>query len=159
MGGRKTPELLKSCFKGMHASLLYAHVYREECPFPPAASEDVNRGYKQRLITSHQLCTDRLVSLPIAAMDWRTSQMSLPGLRELLNVRTGVWPGKALCFGSETLKEMFRRTSFSCTWLFSRPVLTWGKIFKLLFKIMVNVCFFSILCDVGIIFASWLQNV
>lgn len=54
MGGRKTPEL-KSCFKGMHASLLYAHVYREECPFPPAASEDVNRGYKQRLLTSHQL--------------------------------------------------------------------------------------------------------
>lgn len=141
MGGRKTPEL-KSCFKGMHASLLYAHVYREECPFPPAASEDVNRGYKQRLLTSHQLCTDRFVSLPIAAMDWRTSQMSLPGLRELLNVRTGVWPGKALCFGSETLKEMFRRTSFSCIWLFSQPVLTWGKIFNSYLKSWSMFAFF-----------------
>lgn len=128
-------------------------------PIPTISQWGLNRGYKQRLLTSHQLCTDRLVSLPIAAMDWSTSQVSLPGLRELLNVRTGVWPGKALCFGSETLKEMFRRTSFSCIWLFSRPVLTRGKIFKLLFKIMVNVCFFSILCDVGIIFASWLQNV
>lgn len=152
MGGRKTPKIM---FQRHACKFVVCTRVQRRMPIPTSSQW----GRQQRLQAAAVNFTS-IMHRPVGFPANRsTSQMSLPGLRELLNVRTGVWPGKALCFGSETLKEMLRRTSFSCIWLFSRPVLTWGKIFKLLFKIMVNVCFFSILCDVGIIFASWLQNV